>query len=108
MVEKRRQVARLYNAEGVETGVTDGEQSKPAQPYPHLGHLQTFSGSHPGTIATTVAAQDWRFESGIESQRPRWARYLGMLRACPRDAVRILISRLLLTWNTYVTSPKLR
>ena len=108
MVEKRRHVARFYNAEGAETRVTAGEPGEPPQPYRDLGHLVAFSGSHPATMAMTVAAQDWKFDAGIESQRRLWARYLRILRACPRDSVRILISRVLLTWNTYVRSPKLR
>ena len=99
MVEKRQHVARFYDAES---------PSEAAQPYRDLGHLRLFVGSHPATMATMVAAQDWSFDSSIEGQRPRWLRYLSILRSCPRDSLRILTSRVLLTWNTYVAFPKLR
>ena len=58
-------------------------------------------------MAGLVAAQDWTFDAGIENQPPRWVRYVRMLVSCPRDSLRIFVSRLLLAWNTYVRSPKL-
>jgi hypothetical protein len=108
MVEKRQHVATFYQAEGPESAPVHADRLEPAEPYRDLGHLRTFSGSHPATMVPMVTAQDWRFDSGTATQRPRWARYLGLVRSCPRDSLRILISRLILVWNTYVAVPKLR
>jgi hypothetical protein len=44
----------------------------------------------------------------METQAPRWLRYLRILRACPRDSARIFISRVILAWNSIVRAPKLR
>jgi hypothetical protein len=108
MVEKRRHVEGFYHAGGEPAGVAEVERIEPAQPYRHLGHLRRYSGSHPTTMHALVSAQDWRFDAGIDQQNPRLLRYLGMVRSCPRDSLRILVSRLLLAWNTYIPAPKLR
>lgn len=44
--------------------------------YADRGHLAYFRGSHPSVMSARVAAQDWRFEHGIERQAPAWARWL--------------------------------
>lgn len=44
--------------------------------YDDRGHLAYFRGSHPSVMNSLVAAQDWRFEHGIESQAPWWLRQL--------------------------------
>lgn len=105
MVEKRRHVETLY---GDAVPRADVERIDPAEPYRHLGHLRNFSGTHPSTMRALVSSQDWEFRARIDEQRPRWLRYLSMIWSCPRDSLRIFVSRLLLAWNTCVPSPKLR
>jgi hypothetical protein len=108
MVEKRQHVERFYHTDPEPAGVAEVERIEPSQPYRHLGHLRAFSDSHPATMQALVSAQDWSFDAAIDKQIPRVLRYLGMIRSCPRDSVRIFISRLLLAWNTYVPAPKVR
>ena len=108
MVEKRRHVEALYHGGTEPPGLPDVERLVANQPYRHLGHLRPFTGSHPRLMTPLITQWDWKFDSGIERQRPRWLRYLGMLLDCPKDSVRILVSRLLLTWNSSVPAPKLR
>jgi hypothetical protein len=55
-----------------------------------------------------AGAQDWTFIDAIERQPARWVRYLRMLISCPKDSIRIFVSRLLVTWNSHISSPKLR
>lgn len=106
MSEKRRTIRRLYVPD--ESPAEDPPATAPTSPYRDLGNLRYFLGSHPSLIQPLVSAQDWRFEANIESQPPRLIRYLRILRKCPRDFVRIVVSRLLLAWNTAVPAPKLR
>lgn len=108
MAAKTQHIARFYQAEGAETDLVEAEKIEPTQAYSQLGHLRTFTGVHPATMASLVAAQDWTFDSGIEAQPPRWVRYASLVRSCPRDSLRIVVSRLLLMWNTHIKSPKLR
>lgn len=106
MSEKRRTIRRLYVPDG--SPAEDPPAAAPESPYRDLGNLRYFSGSHPSLIQPLVSAQDWRFDADIESQPPRFVRYLRILRKCPRDFVRIVVSRLLLAWNTAVPAPKVR
>jgi len=108
MVEKRRHVETFYHAEGEEAVVPEVERIEPTQPFRHLGDLRRYTGSHPALMSALISSLDWPFESGIEAQPPRLMRYVRILAACPRDALRILVSRVLLTWNTHIQAPKLR
>jgi glycosyltransferase involved in cell wall biosynthesis len=108
MVEKRKHVNTFYQGDGPSAAVPEVERIEPTQPFRHLGDLRRFTGSHPALMRTLLARQDWKFDSRIDRQPPALVRYLRMLLSCPRDAMRILVSRLLLTWNTYVRAPKLR
>lgn len=108
MVEKQQHVVRLYEAEGTAAAIPEAARINPVQPYDMLGHLRPFTGSHPAVMRPLVDAQDWSFDARMERQPARWRRYLGMLLGCPRDSLRVFVSRLLLTWNTYVPAPKLR
>ena len=107
MVEKRQHVEGFYHGDSPPPDLPAVERIEPTRPYRHLGDLRQFTGSHPALMAGLVAAQDWTFDAGIENQPPRWVRYVRMLLSCPRDSLRIFVSRLLLAWNTYVRSPKL-
>jgi hypothetical protein len=108
MAEKRQHVEGFYHADDEAVQLPENERLDPTQPYQHLGDLASFRGSHPAVMRSVVSSQGWTFNSGIENQAPRWVRYLRIARDCPRDAIRIFVSRLLLTWNTYVGTPKLR
>jgi hypothetical protein len=108
MIEKQRNVLQLYEGGSGAAAIPEGARVDPARPYRMLGHLRRFAGSHPAVMETLVSIQDWSFESGIELQPPRWRRYLSILLSCPHDSMRVFISRLLLTWNTFIPSPKLR
>jgi hypothetical protein len=108
MVQKQQNVVRLYEAESTVSAIPEAARVNPEQPYAMLGHLRRFTGSHPATIRGVVEAQDWSFDANIESQPPRWWRYVGMVVSCPRDSFRVFVSRLLLAWNTYVPMVKLR
>jgi Glycosyl transferase family 2 len=108
MVTKQEHVVQLYEAEGTVAAIPEAARINPGQPYDMLGNLTIFTGSHPAVMRDLVASQDWPFDSGIGRQAPRWRRYLGMLLSCPRDSIRVFTSRLLLTWNTYVPTVKLR
>ena len=108
MAEKRQHIERFYHEDGEPAELPETERLDPSQPYRHLGDLAEFKGTHPAAMQSVVASQDWSFDSQIEKQAPRWLRYLRMLRTCPRDSMRILVSRLLLAWNSSVPAPKLR
>lgn len=108
MVEKQQNVLRLYEGGSGAAAIPEGARIDPVRPYRMLGHLRRFAGSHPAVMQDLVSAQDWSFDSGIERQPPRWRRYLGILVSCPRDSMRVFVSRLLLTWNTLIPTPKLR
>ena len=108
MVEKQQHVVRLYEAVPGAGAIPEAARIDPARPYKLLGHLRRFTGSHPAAMRGLVSAQDWNFDAGIEAQPPRWRRYLSILVSCPRDSMRVFISRVLLTWNTHIPSPKLR
>ena len=108
MVEKRRHVETFYHGEGQAVVVPEVERIEPTQPFRHLGDLRSYTGAHPALMRDLISNRDWQFESGIEAQPPRIARHMRMLAGCPRDALRIFISRVLLTWNTHIRAPKLR
>jgi glycosyltransferase involved in cell wall biosynthesis len=108
MADKRQHVEGFYQGTGSPSALPEVEQLQPDNPYRHLGDLRFFTGSHPAIMTPVVAAQDWKFEAGIERQPPRLLRYVRMLISCPRDSLRIVVSRLMLAWNTYIPSPKLR
>lgn len=108
MSDKRQHVEGFYQGTGSPSALPEIEQLRPDNPYRHLGDLRFFTGTHPAIMAPVVAAQDWKFEAGIERQPPSLLRYVRMLISCPRDSLRIFISRLMLAWNTYIPSPKLR
>jgi glycosyltransferase involved in cell wall biosynthesis len=106
MSEKRRTIRRFY--EPNPSSADDPAPTAPKSPYRDLGNLQYFRGSHPSLIQPLVSAQDWQFDANIERQAPRLIRYLRILGRCPRDFVRIAVSRSLLAWNTFAPAPKLR
>ncbi|HKC19893.1 MAG TPA: glycosyltransferase [Candidatus Dormibacteraeota bacterium] len=108
MVTKQTHVVKLYDSEKSVAAIPEAARINPERPYDMLGHLRRFTGPHPAVMAELVAGQDWSFDAGIDGQAPRWRRYLGMLLSCPRDSIRIFVSRLLLTWNTYIPVLKLR
>ncbi len=108
MVEKQQHVVRLYEAGANAAAIPEAARIDPARPYRMLGHIRIFNRPHPAVMRALVSAQDWPFEAGIEGQPARWRRYLAILVSCPRDSMRVFISRLLLTWNTSIPSPKLR
>lgn len=108
MSDKRSHVQRFYYADGEETKIPVAERIVPDNPYRHLGNLLRFHGTHPALMQALVGAQDWSFDGHLEDQRPRWLRYVKLLINCPKDSLRIFVSRLLLAWNTYVPAPKLR
>src|SRR5207249_487034 len=108
MVEKRRHAQGLYYSDREPVGIPDVEYVKADVPYGHLGHLVQFVGSHPAVMAKLIASRDWEFEADLEKQRPRWLRYLALAAGCPRDSLRIFVSRLMLAWNTFTPAPKLR
>jgi hypothetical protein len=108
MAEKQQHVLRLYEAGPGAAAIPDSARIDPDRPYRMLGHLARFNGPHPAVMQPLVSVQDWVFDADIEGQPPRWRRYIAILVSCPRDSMRVLISRVLLAWNTYVASPKLR
>ena len=108
MSEKRQHVQGFYQGDGAGTTVPAVEQLQVENPYRHLGHLRNFKGSHPAPMQQLIATQDWTFEPHIDAQPARWLRYLRLLVDCPRDSARVFVSRILLTWNTYIRAPKLR
>jgi hypothetical protein len=108
MVEKQQHVVRLYEAGLGAAAIPEAARIDPARPYRMLGHLTRFTGKHPAVMQTLVSAQDWAFDASIERQPPRWRRYIAILVSCPRDSLRVFTSRVLLAWNTYIASPKLR
>ncbi len=108
MVVKQQNAVRLYEAEGEDSRIPQEARIDPARPYSMLGHLRPFTGVHPAVMRRRVAAQDWVFDAQLESQSPKWLRYVRLLFACPRDSMRVFVSRLLLFWNTRISSPKLR
>ena len=108
MFQKQQNVVRLYEAESTAAAIPEMARISEERPYAMLGHLREFKGSHPAPMRGLAATQDWSFEARLESQPPRWRRYVSLFLSCPRDSMRVFTSRLLLTWNTYVPSPKLR
>jgi hypothetical protein len=108
MSEKRQTVQRFYDGEGKQQDLPGVERAQAENPYQHLGHLAEFRGSHPAMMQRLIAAQDWEFHPSLELQAPRWLRYLQLVAACPRDSLRIFVSRVLLSWNTNIPAPKLR
>ena len=108
MSEKRQHVQRLYYADGEERRIPVAERIEVADPYRHLGHLCKFEGTHPTLMQPLVASRDWSFEPRLKEQPPRPVRYMRLLFECPRDSLRILVSRLMLAWNSHVPTPKLR
>lgn len=108
MFQKQQNVVRLYEADSTAAAIPEMARITEERPYAMLGHLMEFKGSHPAPMRELAARQDWSFEARIESQPPRWRRYVSLVFSCPRDSMRVFTSRLLLTWNTYVPSPKLR
>ena len=108
MVEKRRHAQRLYYDDAKMADIPVADRVDPQQPFYHLGHLRLFHGSHPSVMQHLVAEQEWTFESGIETQPPRWLRYVRIAISCPRDTARIVVSRALVTWNSHIRRPKLR
>jgi len=107
MAEKRLTIRRLYRPDD-EPAQQDPEPEKAPNPYRDLGNLRHFSGAHPSLIQPLASSQGWDFEANIDGQPPRAIRYARLLRRCPRDFVRIAVSRVLLAWNTAVPAPKLR
>lgn len=99
MKAKRRQVRQLYEA---------GPIQEADDPYPAVGNLARFSGSHPSVMRENIERYSWEFESHIEEQPPRWRRQMSLLWACPGGALRVAASRVLLRWNTHIRKPKLR
>ena len=108
MSDKRSHVQRFYYADGEETNIPVADRIIPDAPYRHLGNLLRFHGTHPALMQALVGAQDWSFDAHLEDQQPRWLRYAKLLIDCPKDSLRVFVSRLLLAWNTYVPAPKLR
>lgn len=108
MVEKQQHVIGFYEGTGEGAAIPEAARINPTQPYNLLGHLRTFTGTHPAVMRGLTSAQDWTFDAAIEKQPPRWLRYLGILVSCPRDSLRVFASRLLLTWNTLLARPQLR
>ena len=108
MVNKRLHVETFYHGDTPVAHVPAAERIESDRPYQHLGHLRHFGGRHPVLMEHLIAEQDWSFSPDIERQRPRWLRYVGMVIACPRDSLRIFVSRLILAWNSVVPAPKLR
>jgi hypothetical protein len=108
MLDKQEAALRLYESEGQKAAVPEYARLNPTQPYAQLGHLRRFIGPHPKLMQSAARTQDWAFDGGIEHQPRRWQRYMSIVVAYPRDSMRVFVSRLLLTWNTYVPYPKLR
>jgi glycosyltransferase involved in cell wall biosynthesis len=108
IVKKQEAMLNLYEAGGRGAAIPAAARVDPADPYNMLGDLESFNGSHPKLMQPAAHAQDWTFAAGIAEQPPRWLRYLRILIACPRDSMRVFISRVMLTWNSYIPSPKLR
>jgi hypothetical protein len=108
MVEKQQHVVRLYEGGSRAAAIPEAARIDPARPYGMLGHLRRFGGSHPQVMERLVSIQDWSFDAGIGTQPARLRRYVSILVSCPRDSLRVFVSRLLLAWNSYVPSPKLR
>ncbi|MFI5283897.1 MAG: glycosyltransferase family 2 protein [Candidatus Dormibacterales bacterium] len=108
MSEKRQHIQGFYEGDAAGAAVSAAEQLQVEDPYRDLGHLKTFRASHPALMQRLIAAQNWTFAPHIDEQPPRWLRYLRLLAHCPSDSARIFVSRVLLTWNTYIPAPKLR
>ena len=108
MVDKRRHVESYYHGDNVPAEVAEVEKVDAAKPYRHMGDLMTFRGTHPNLMEPLIARRDWTFDAGLGQQPPRWLRYVRMCVSCPKDTMRIAISRLLLAWNTLIPAPKLR
>lgn len=106
MVEKRQHVEGFYHSGPPPPTQPAAERLDPSRPYAHIGDLRKFTGSHPALMAGLIAAQDWSFDAGLERQPPTLVRYVRILISCPRDSIRVLVSRLMLAWNTFVRSPK--
>ena len=103
MVAKRQHIGHLYDSAEPEPA-----QTKPSTAYERLGHLKRFTGIHPSVMARLVAGQDWQFEARFETQAPDWLRHVRLLVSCPKSFLRIVVSRMILAWNTHVPVPKLR
>jgi hypothetical protein len=71
MLEKTKQLDSYYHDDAWVKERFSDEQKKLADFYDDRGHLRFFTGTHPATMASRVAAQDWVFEHGIERQLPR-------------------------------------
>lgn len=108
MVQKRQHVQGFYHGDSQPAAIPEVERIDVEQPYRHLGNLRRFEGSHPRLMTEMISERDWEFDAGLERQRPRWLRYAGFVFSCPRDSLRIFVSRLLLAWNTLVPAPKIR
>jgi hypothetical protein len=108
MVEKQQAVLRLYEGDRKSAAIPEYARITASDPYKMLGHLRRFTGTHPELMRGAARAQTWTFADGIEHQPPRWLRYARILISRPRDSMRVFVSRLLLTWNSYIPKPKLR
>ncbi len=83
MLEKQRNLDRLYHDEAWIEKRWAGEEEKVRGFYRDRGHLKFFRGTHPGVMAVRAGAQDWTFEHGIERQWPDWLRHLYVLLLYP-------------------------
>lgn len=83
MLEKQKNLDRMYHDEAWILEHYAGAQGKVEGFYRDRGHLKHFTGTHPQVMASRVAAQDWTFDHGIESQRPDWLRHLYILLLYP-------------------------
>lgn len=75
MAAKQRNLDSLYHDDAW-LRAQAAEAAKLKAFYDDRGHLKPFLGSHPAVMAAKVAAQDWRFEHGMERQAPDWLRHL--------------------------------
>jgi glycosyltransferase involved in cell wall biosynthesis len=75
MAAKQRNLDRLYHDDAW-LRAQAAQSARIRAFYADRGHLERFRGSHPAVMAARVAAQDWRFDDGIERQAPWWLRQL--------------------------------
>ena len=75
MAEKQSNLDRFYHDDAA-VAQRAAAAAKAAAFYADLGHLKAFRGSHPAVMSRRVAAQDWRFDDGLDRQAPDWLRAL--------------------------------
>ncbi len=76
MRAKQRNLDSFYHDDAWLARQASLADPKVAAFYADRGYLAYFQGSHPQVMRERIAAQNWRFDHGIERQAPAWIRWL--------------------------------